>query len=369
MKRDGLTVLVLGAGGNVSQGILKALAFSKLSCRIVAACVSEIALGLYTADRAYVSPYAEDSDFFPWLKHICRVEGVDAVLSGVEPVLMVLAKRKQELREETGAVSIVSDIDKYSIGADKLATCQWLEKNGFRFPQYSASEDEKSLTGLASDCGYPLIAKSRFGKGSQEMIKLNNQKDLELVSSLGGYVIQEYIGNSDSEYTAGCYCDEDGKVRGVIVMRRKLTYGTTTWAELGEFPKIREEVTGITRILRPRGPCNIQLRLTERGPVCFEINVRFSGTTPIRARLGFNEVEAALLHFVLGVPAEDFPVIRSGMVMRYWNEMYLSPHAFATLRETGRLNEPRRFGLLVEDWGMGGMNGFGEKDRNDKKLS
>ena len=352
MRGDRLTVLILGVGGNVSQGILKALAFSKLSCRVIAACVSEVALGLYTADRSYISPYADDSDFFPWLKHICRVEGVDAVLSGVEPVLKVLSERKQELKEKTGAVCIVSDLDQYLIGADKLMTCQWLEKNGFRFPQYAVSEDEKSLTALASECGYPLVAKSRFGKGARGMIKLHNQRDLELVGSLEGYLIQEHIGKSDLEYTAGCYCDEDGKVRGVIVMHRRLMYGTTTWAELGEFPEIREEVTRIAQTLRPRGPCNVQLRLTERGPVCFEINVRFSGTTPIRARLGFNEVEAALCHFVLGMPAVDFPVIRSGMVMRYWNEMYLSPHAFATLRETGRLNEPHNFSLLVEDWGM-----------------
>jgi len=104
--------------------------------------------------------------------------------------------------------------------------------------------------------------------------------------------------------------------------------------------------------LRPRGPCNVQIRLTGRGAICFEINVRFSGTTPVRARLGFNEVEAALRHFVLGEPAEDLPVIRSGMVMRYWNEMYLSPSAFSTLRDTGRLEDPRCYGLLIEDWGI-----------------
>ena len=50
-----LTVLVLGVGGNVSQGILKALAISNLKCRVVGACISPLAAGLYTVDRAYVS--------------------------------------------------------------------------------------------------------------------------------------------------------------------------------------------------------------------------------------------------------------------------------------------------------------------------
>ncbi|NOG51580.1 MAG: hypothetical protein HND48_20760 [Chloroflexi bacterium] len=34
-----LTVLVLGVGGNVSQGILKALALSTLPVRVIGACV------------------------------------------------------------------------------------------------------------------------------------------------------------------------------------------------------------------------------------------------------------------------------------------------------------------------------------------
>jgi len=35
-----LVVLVLGVGGNVSQGILKALEISRLPCRVVGACMS-----------------------------------------------------------------------------------------------------------------------------------------------------------------------------------------------------------------------------------------------------------------------------------------------------------------------------------------
>ena len=46
-----LNVLVLGVGGNVSQGILKALAVSKLSCRVIGACIGSLSFGLYTVDQ------------------------------------------------------------------------------------------------------------------------------------------------------------------------------------------------------------------------------------------------------------------------------------------------------------------------------
>ena len=81
---DDLTVLVLGLGGNVSQGILKALRLSTLPVRIVGACVSPASAGLYGADRALISPPAADPNFLDWLVDTCLSEHVDAVLTGVE---------------------------------------------------------------------------------------------------------------------------------------------------------------------------------------------------------------------------------------------------------------------------------------------
>ncbi|NQT94806.1 MAG: ATP-grasp domain-containing protein [Lentisphaerae bacterium] len=349
---DSLTVLVLGVGGNVSQGILKALALSRLPCRVVGACISPLALGLYTVHRSYVSPRADDPAFLDWLIAICRAEGVQAVLSGVEPVLTVLAQRAEEIREQTGAICVVSDLSRLLIGDDKLATCQWLERHGFNFPRYATSEDGHALTKLVAAYGYPLIAKPRFGKGGHGLIEVRSSSDLAYVSAQRDYVVQEYLGDSDSEYTAGCFCDRDGQVRGTIVMRRELLAGTTYRAKVGEFPEVRAEATRIAAALRPLGPCNVQLRISAGRPVCFEINVRFSGTTPLRARLGFNEVEAALRHYVLGEPADDLPLVTEGVVLRYWNEMYVDPSAYAALRQSGHLDAPRQFDLLVEDYGV-----------------
>ncbi len=89
-------------------------------------------------------------------------------------------------------------------------------------------------------------------------------------------------------------------------MRRDLLEGTTYRAE-ADFPEIRREAVRIAEALKPMGPSNIQLRMHGGRPVCFEINIRFSGTTPIRARLGFNDVEAALNHYVWANPRRTCP--------------------------------------------------------------
>ena len=101
-------------------------------------------------------------------------------------------------------------------------------------------------------------------------------------------------------------------------MRRTLTAGTTDAIAVEPFPSIRSEATRIATALKPLGPCNVQMRVVDDRPVCFEINVRFSGTTPMRARLGFNDVEATLRHYVLNEPPVDLPEITSGYALRLW---------------------------------------------------
>jgi len=347
-----ITVLVLGVGGNVSQGILKALALSRLSCRVVGAALDPMKWGLYTVDRACVSPRADDPGFPDWLAETCVQEGVQAVLSGAEPVLHALAQQARALREKCGAVTVVSEPDVLATGDDKLLTSRWLERHGFAGPPYAASEDEAALQELASQFGLPLIAKRRNQGGSRDLIHIRDESDLAYVAGKPGYAVQQHVGDEDSEYTVGCFCDRDGRVRGAIAMRRRLHEGTTVEAEVGEFPAVREEAIRIAQALRPTGPCNVQCRLVDGRPTCFEINVRFSGTTPVRARLGFNEVEEALRHFVLGEPARDLPLVTTGLMIRYWNETYLDEAARQRLEETGRLEDPHGFRLLTEDYGM-----------------
>ena len=102
--------------------------------------------------------------------------------------------------------------------------------------------------------------------------------------------------------------------------------------------------------LRPRGPCNVQLRMTVLGPVCFEINPRFSGSAPIRAHFGYNEAEAALDHFVRGLPVQ-LPLVTEGIGLRYWNELYPDPVAVAALEGRGELSHSSDHAHAIEGWG------------------
>ena len=62
-----IKVLLLGVGGNVSQGILKALRCSEIPMKIIGACVSPYSSGLYMCDESMLCPYANDKFFLDWV--------------------------------------------------------------------------------------------------------------------------------------------------------------------------------------------------------------------------------------------------------------------------------------------------------------
>ena len=331
---------MLGVGGNVSQGILKALAASSLSCELIGACIDARSAGLYLCHHAVISPMATDPQFLDWLMGVCHKYRVSGILSGVEPVLQVLARHRIDIERRTDAKLVVSPPEKLEICRDKLATAEWLQDNGRNYPRSAGSHDDSAASRLAAECGFPLIAKPRHGKGSQGVILLESPGDLTAVMRHDNYVIQEYLGDPAVEFTAATFTDRDGNARGCIVFQRQMQEGTTVTAQVVDAPQVRTEVLAISEALRPLGPCNVQLRMSNGRAVCFEINLRYSGTTPLRARLGFNDVEAGVRHFIAGEPAYELPRVTQGVCLRYWNEIYVSQDALDALNRDGNLSRP-----------------------------
>jgi carbamoyl-phosphate synthase large subunit len=274
------------------------------------------------ADEASISPRADAPVFSNWLISTCRQRRVAAVLSGAEPVLNELAHSKAEFESATGARLLVSPPSVLAVGNDKQKTCEWLSENGFDAPDSVSAADKPALKRLIERHGYALFAKPRAGKGSSGLHEINGPSDLAQLEGRADYVIQERVGTADAEFTAATLSDRNGAVAGAVVMRRRLQHGTSVFTEFVDHPQLRQTAIRIAERLRPIGPCNMQFRLCEDRCVCFELNIRFSGTAPIRAHFGFNDVDVALQHFVADKPMPSLPNIVTGRCMRYWNEVY-----------------------------------------------
>ena len=332
---------MLGVGSHVSQGIVKALALSATPPRVIGACVSPMSTGLYAVDRAYVSPYADDPAFPDWLVDLCRRESVDAVLGGVEPVLDRLAAVAGRLEAETGAVALVAPPAALAVGADKLETARWLAEGGLNHPRSVDAADPGAVAGLVAELGLPLMAKPRRARGSAGLMEIADERDLAWVAGREGYVVQELLGDADEEYTVACLCDREGELRATFAMRRRLYAGTSVSAEVGEFPEATAEARRIATARGAPGPLTVQRRRAAAGPTAFEINGRFSGTAIVRARLGWNDVDAALRHLAWGEELPELPQVTRGIAVRWWDELYPAPEAVEELAREGRLEDAR----------------------------
>jgi carbamoyl-phosphate synthase large subunit len=336
-----LNVLVTGAGGPVGQSIMKAVRCASVPCRLVATDRHPLSVGFHWADSHYVLPTAEEPRYLAQLAAICQEEPVDAVLIGSEGEMHVLAQEKETFERDTGARIIVSPPEVLRISSDKRETARFLAAHGLDYPRSASPEESEQLEALVADLGFPLIVKPRTSAGSKGLFKVRSQRELRHVLPLVDRpVVQEYLHPDDQEYTTAAFVDDTGEPQGAIVMRRELAAGLTYRAWVEENPVVAATAQAVAGALRPLGPCNVQLRLTERGPVPFEINARFSSTTSMRAHFGYNEVEMALRCYVLGERVTP-PRPRRGVALRFWEELYL-PELADTMPPAPSVREARR---------------------------
>ena len=291
-----IRILVTGVGSLLGQGILKSLADSSLNCRVTGTDYFPSAVGLYWVDKGYLlpdilKPEIDEENWIDALIQVINQEKINIVLPGLDFEIPILARNKPAIEKQTGAVLVVSSEKVVTIGNDKWESVNYLKTKSFTCPE-SCLPDE--IDNFLRSNSFSLIVKPRFGHTSENVFLVKNKTELyEAIQQCDKPIIQEYLGDPDREYTCGATCI-DNQVITLISLRRTLKNGNTQQAFCEKTDEIDKYVRKLTLSLNPYGPINFQLRLTDRGPVVFEINPRFSGTTPIRALFGVNEVEAVV---------------------------------------------------------------------------
>jgi carbamoyl-phosphate synthase large subunit len=314
---DRKTVLVTGTGGrSVGSGIVHALKRTTKEVgsrwRVIAADADPFAWGLYKADHGVVVPMAKDPKYIPEILRLVKLHNIDAIIPGTEVEIDILLENNDVL---SPAVVIANRKALLPLMLDKFATAEKLKQLGYNvIPTVPLEEWQQ----LLEEHDFPFIVKPTQSTGGSKGLHLVSCKEdlLRLLPTFDRNTspcIQPYIGSSESEYTVGVISDFNGKVIDSIVMRRKLIglsllnsfklglrkYEVSTGYSQGFIIKddgIQSFCESLALDLGSVGPLNIQLRIDEKTgePYVFEIHPRFSGTTPIRADVGLNEVDILL---------------------------------------------------------------------------
>lgn len=326
-----INVLVTGVGGNIGQGIMKAIRMSGLRTRMIATDMNPFSAGLFRCERGYIVKSCKDKGFLNQILKIIDHERVRIVFVGSDVELSFFSENKTRIEAATGTQVIVSPPEVARSGYDKWQTFLFCRKKKIPYPQTFLAKDKTGIRRLISEKGFPVIVKPRIGYGSRGVETVRNFKELEVfLRRTANPIIQESLGSPDQEYTGSSFMLPDRRIVGTIIFHRYLAAGATYKAEVIQNYQLTRQIEKIVHKISPLGPCNIQFRLVKNKVTPFEFNIRFSGTTPIRSALGFNDVEMALRYFVLGEKLKR-PRIKPGVALRYWNELILPGRDFKEL--------------------------------------
>ncbi len=318
-------IAVTGGGALLGQGILRALRLSTLQLHIIVVDINPLSAGIYWGDESFLVPPGSSAQYIDSIRAMLSKTRPDILFVGTDVELAPLAEARAELEREFGTRVLVSSPDVVAISDDKYETAQFFTSHGFPAPASALVQNQESVERLIAEHGFPLIVKPCVGARSYGVSIVNDRPALDYaMAHVERGVVQECVGEDQLEYTAsGLYFD--GRCDAVIVMRRDLRDGNTYRAFTVRDPKLDSLVKGWTEALKPFGPANFQFRIDKFGvPKVFEINGRFSGTTPLRAHAGFNEVEMCIRKVLWDEPIVQ-PEIRSVTILRHWSETVIAP--------------------------------------------
>ena len=275
-------ILVTGCGGDIPTGIGRILRESAVAKTLVGTDIRPDNAGTFVVDVCDILPRADNPQYFKEVEKIIKKYSIDLIIPMSEAEIR-LWYRSGYTEMFAGVPVIMPNKEAFDVAIDKLVTAEFMKSHGLPYPWTMLVED-------GAPRELPCIVKSR-GTGSKGGVEIVDDSSVGYFSAVrSGNIWQEYL--DGEEYTAGVYGCRNGEIR-TIVMKRKLSGGMTGYTAGGEVvdePEITRVLTALAKGVKLKGSINVQLRLTSRGPVVFEINPRFSSTVVFRHKLGFKDV-------------------------------------------------------------------------------
>ncbi len=311
---DTFNVLVPGAGGPAGINTIKSLRLSLFKGNIVSTDSNSLSAGFFLSDFYYVIPPYDDKFFVEKLLKIIKEQNIKVLMpsSGFDIYGYSL---NYDLIVEYGAIPIVSRRKVLEICRDKLLSYKFLS-NKFPFA-FTCEYHEKIDT-------FPLIAKPRFGKGSNNIIKIENKLDLKYVlGKFKNMIFQEYL--PGTEYTVDVLSDLTEKpIMAIPRIRIDTKAGISVKGKIKRDLMIENLCKKTAETLGIKGPCCIQLKESENGELkIIEINPRFGGGTIFTTLAGAN-FPAMLLEMISNNNNNlIIPKVSEVTVLRYFEEIVI----------------------------------------------
>jgi carbamoyl-phosphate synthase large subunit len=314
----------IGGGGHGEQ-ILKALKLGSIKYLIVGADANAQCANRHEVDHFAVLPLARDPTYLDHVVLLAQRFSCRALFHGSEAEMMVFSHAREVLSGK-GIYVPVNPPSVMDICQDKAKTMEFLAARGIKVPAF---REVRRIADCADYNVFPAVIKPSAGGGSANVFIVQTKDELRLFSEYllricDRFVIQEYVGSAEEEFTVGVLFGADGELINSIAVKRVVNNALTirtsvpnrsgrrdlgdrlvistgiSQGHVADWKEIRSQCEKIACLLQPRAPVNIQCRFVKGNVIPFEINPRFSGTTSLRALAGYNEPDILVRRDVLG---------------------------------------------------------------------
>ena len=298
-----INVLVTGCGGDIGQSIGKILNKSAFVNELYGCDISDKNAGKFIYSNFFIGLPYKDPNYLSNLEFFVEDNKIDYIIPMSEPELRYFSDT-DNLKAIGRAKMLTASSEALSIGFDKLATVNFLKSNNLPFP-------ETVLVANESTPNFPVILKSRTGSGSSAIYKVENLEDYNYIKSKhSDFIAQEFLEDSQGEFTCGVFRSKNQEIR-TLAFKRELTSGYSGYGEIINNEQINNLLCNLANKINLDGSINVQLRLTKKGPVVFEINPRFSSTVLFRHMFGFKDLEWSIQD-KLNIELEPYEAAKAG---------------------------------------------------------
>ncbi|MGA9168137.1 MAG: ATP-grasp domain-containing protein [Nitrososphaeraceae archaeon] len=329
-------VLVPGAAAPAGINTIKSLKMSNFAGKIVATDSTSLSAGFFMADVNEILPEADAQYYVKRLFEIVEKHHVQVLMPSSGYDIYPYSDNREALAK-IGATAVVSDRDTLEICRDKLLTYKKMSGK-YNLPFTTADPDKVK--------SFPVIAKPRFGKGSRNVIKVNNEADLRYIASnFGNTIFQEFL--PGVEYTIDVLSDMNKKpIISVPRIRLQTKAGISTKGRIIRDADLETTCMNMAREIGIRGPSCIQMKeSSEEQLKLIEINSRLGGGTIFSTLAGAN-IPSMILEMLSGTYI-DPPRVSEITVVRYYEEIVIENGEWGRDRrnkdvtESNLLSKPR----------------------------
>jgi nucleoside-diphosphate-sugar epimerase len=312
-------VLITCVGSGIGQSVVDSLKCFKDEYFLVGSDQSRFSYSVPDCDEFITLPQIAAAAYLDELLAACAAQRVDVVIPGHDLELPLFARHRERF-DSIGVQVMVGSAPLVVLLRNKLAWAREFRKRTTRVVPTSSIVDFRR--GVPDELiGLPAIAKPGGGSASSGLRII--QQPEEAAELPDDYVIQPFLFPADadpelaairaavaartvvqlSEISVQLIYSRDGELLGRFASRNRLKGGVPveiTPIDTMQVWSAVEEVAAVLSNYEPRGPINLQGRITSDGLIFFEMNPRFTGITGNRAQFGFNEVALLVDNFVDG---------------------------------------------------------------------